>query len=149
MARNFAGCLALAALALVAPACDQDTADSGEYVDGQAVATDNGAFTVTLFHDEGAPVVGDNTFFVRVAVVDSADPEDEGRGVPNLELDLAAAMTQNDYSMQSVPVFTYEEDGTYRVDAVLLDRTGSWNLDFDMEFGSIQEHVAFDFVVEG
>ena len=85
MVRKLAGILAITALAIVASACDADTGDSGEYVDGQATISEDGAFTVTLFHQDGAPVVGDNTFYLRVAVVHPADPEDEGRGVPNLD----------------------------------------------------------------
>ena len=149
MLSRLAGALAITALAIVAPACEVDTGDSGEYVDGQTAISEDGAFTVTLFHQDGAPSVGDNTFFLRVAVVDPADPEDEGRGVPNLELELAASMTHDGYDMQSVPVFTYVEDGMYQVDPVVLDRGGSWNFDFDMTVGSIQEEVVFDFFVQG
>ena len=150
MARKFFGCLALAAFTMIAPACDQSSDEpSAEYVDGQSAETDDGAFTVTLFHQDGAPNVGDNTFFIRVAVVDPAIEGDEGRGVPNLEVNLAAQMTNLDYAMESVPTVTYIEDGTYQVDGVLLNKAGGWSLDFNLGFGSIQEEVSFGFMVEG
>ena len=149
MVRNFLGLLALAACVLVAPACEQDSGEpTAEYVDGQSADTDDGAFQVTLFHQDGAPSVGENTFYIRVAVVDPAEPEDEGRGVPNLEVNLAASMVSDDHAMPTVPVVTYEEDGVYRVEGVMLDRPGGWSLDFDLGFNSIQEQVSFGFMVE-
>ena len=107
--------------------------------------TDDAAFSATLFHENGEPEWGMNTFNLRVAMPNPNDPTDEGRGVPNLEIDLAAWMSAQDHEMSVEPTVTYVGDGVYRFDGVLLDSAGSWTLDFQIVAGNIVETARFDF----
>jgi hypothetical protein len=147
MLRQFFTTLCLLAAVSIAPACDGDS-ETGAYVDGQTETTDDRAFTATLFHADGEPTWGMNTFYLRVAMPNPNDPTDEGRGVPNLDVDLAAWMAAEDHEMDVNPVVSYEGDGVYRIDGVLLDSAGAWTLDFQMTIGEIVETARFDFQLQ-
>ena len=45
-------------------------------------------------------------------------------------------------------VASYEGDGVYRIDGVLLDSAGAWTLDFQMTIGEIVETARFDFQLQ-
>ena len=145
--RHFFTTVCLLAAVSVAPACDTDE-QAGAYVDGMSEVTDDDAFTATLFHADGEPSWGMNTFYLRVAMPNPNDPTDEGRGVPNLDIDLAAWMSAEDFEMEVTPIVSYEGDGVYRVDGVLLDSAGSWTLDFQIDKGDITESARFSFALE-
>lgn len=145
MLRKLAASLAMTAALFVGSGCEEP-ASADDYVDGRMEMTDNEAFSTTLFHAQGQPVVGDNTFYLRVAMPAG---DGEGKGVPNVEVDLGASTLDGSFSMDAAPAVTYEGDGTYRLDHVMLDAAGPWALDFDLELGSIEEHVTFSFIVEG
>jgi hypothetical protein len=147
MLRQFLTSAVLMASLLVAPGCAEET-QAGVYVDGQVEMTDNSAFSVTLFHDQGEPSWGMNTFYVRVAMPDRANPNAEGRGIPNLDIDLAAWMNGQDHEMSVDTIVTYEGDGVYRIDGVFLDAAGEWTLDFQIRKGAIAESARFTFLLE-
>ena len=148
MLRQFVTSALLATSLLVAPGCDGGDTEARAYVDGQEQLTDDGEFTITLMHEDGEPAWGMNSFLIRVAMPDPNDPEAEGKGVPNLDVDLAAWMSDEDHEMDVVPTVTYEGDGFYRVDGVLLDSAGSWTLDFQVSIGAIVESARFSFALE-
>lgn len=145
--RRVATAFALATL-IFAQACADESAPVDAYVDGQEQMTDDGAFKVTLYHQDGVAQVGDNTFFLRVAVPVPGDDASEGRGVPRAMLDLQAEMLDTDYRMSVEPVVSYEGDGVYRLENVMLDRAGDWSLDIGIRIGSVEEHASFSFSIE-
>ena len=140
--------LAMTSLALTA--CDSEEApeDRGSvaaYVDGTDALTDHGAFKVTLFHDAGAPSVGTNTFYVRVAMP-AFDNMNDGTGIPSADITMSAYQLDDDAVMRSLPRVSYDGDGVYRIDDVELDAAGQWSFDFDIAVGeTIRESVSFAF----
>jgi hypothetical protein len=146
MLRFIAFCGLLAPLA----ACAQsDEVDSAPYVDGARKFTDHRAFAVELYNEDGAPAVGENTFYLRVEFPDPTDPEARGRGIPNATVELDAYMPNDDLSMDVVPSVTYLGDGEYAIEGVVLEQTGVWQLDFDIAVGkTVRESVSFAFVVD-
>jgi hypothetical protein len=131
---------------LVMASCGGEPVGPDGYVDGQRKAGVHGAFSVTLFHEQGAPERGANDFIVRFAMVDPARPEDEGKGVPGLTLSVDAWMPADKQSSPA-PLISYEGDGHYRLRDLRLDEDGWWRLDFVARRASITEEVHFDFLL--
>jgi hypothetical protein len=141
--------LAALLLAPVAGCAQSEDLDAAGYVDGERKLTRNGGFAVALYNEDGAAVVGENTFYVRVAFPDPQDPQAEGKGIPNAEITLEAHMPNDDLSMDVVPEVTYLGDGEYRLDGVVLEQAGVWQLDFAIAVGkTVRESVTFVFEVE-
>lgn len=150
MLRRFVGSLLVASTFIIAPGCTEGEGEvAGRYIDGQTIMTDDQAFSATLFHEDGEPTVGENNFYVRVAVPDYANPENEGRGIGRAEVSLSAAMLDENHIMGVVPEVEYEGDGVYEIEGVVLDRAGDWSLDVDIVVGDIHERATFAFTVEG
>jgi hypothetical protein len=145
----------LLALALVTPlaACtegaDDEFREVTEFVDGMAVDSDNGAFRVVLSSEDGKLGTGRNDLIVRVGFHDPADPEAEGRGIPNAEVIVDAWMPDTELSMQSDIEVNYLGDGAYAVENVVLERDGVWNFDIEIRVGDgMHETVSLAFEVD-
>ncbi len=133
-------------LAPIAGCAQSEEIDAGEYVDGERKFTRHHAFTVELYNEDGAPTVGENTFFVRVAFPDPHDPEAEGKGIPNANITLDAHMPNEDVSMRTAPEVTYLGAGEYMIEGVRLERAGTWQFDFGINVGeTVRESVSFAF----
>jgi hypothetical protein len=146
MRKLFLAALLLAPLAACAQTQD---VEPGEYIDGERKFTDDHAFQVALYNEDGAPAVGDNTFYVRIAFPDPRDPRADGKGIPNVQLELDAYMPNDELSMDVVPEITYLGDGEYRLDGVVLEQPGVWQFDFSIAVGqTVRESVSFAFEVE-
>ena len=135
---------ALLACSLFAVACDgDDSVDAEAYVDGTTQMTENGAFEVTLFAEDGDLEAGGNTLILKVAF---PEPEGDGAGIPNARVDLTAHMPEEAIEMRSVPLMTYTGGGEYRFDNVMLQDDGIWQFDFTIAVGEgIDEDVSFVF----
>jgi hypothetical protein len=108
-----------------------------------------GAFQVTLWNELGDVDVGMNTFWIRVAMPNPADPMDEGQGIPNADIDLHAWMPNAATDMGAEPTVTYVSDGVYRIDDLHIAHAGVWQFDLDLEVGAtIDDQVTFAFSVE-
>ena len=88
----------------------------------------------------------DNTFYLRVAMPEQDGSE--GRGISQVVVSMDAHTLDGSITMGTQPVVTYEGDGTYRLDNVVLDAAGPWSLDFGLYLGGIEERVSFSFIVE-
>lgn len=149
MLRRLAGSLLFASALVIAPGCADESEQVGRYVDGSSVLTDDGAFTATLFHEDGDAHIGENDFYVRIAMPNPSDPTDDGRGIGSADVSLSAAMLSSGHVMEVVPEVEYEGDGVYEIEGVVLDRAGDWTLDVDIVVGDIHERATFAFSVEG
>lgn len=136
---------ALLAFSLFAVACDggDDSVEADAYVDGTTQMTENGAFEVTLFAEDGDLEAGGNTVILHVAF---PEPEGDGAGIPNARVDLTAHMPEEAIEMRSTPLMTYTGGGEYRFDNVMLEDDGVWQFDFTIAVGEgIDEDVSFVF----
>ena len=146
----------LLALALLCPlaACDSTEDDSLEYravedfQDGMARDSDQGAFRVVLWSDDGELEVGRNDLVVRLGFHDPSDMEGPGQGIPGAHVDLDAWMPTANETMTTEPVVTYIGDGQYRVENVVLPEAGVWNFDFDVAVGdNMHETISLAFAI--
>ncbi len=136
-------------LAPVAGCAQSEEIDAGEYVDGERKLTSDGAFTVVLSNEDGAPVVGDNTFYLDVQFPDPHNPRADGKGIPGAKITLDAYMPNGELSMDVVPEVSYMGHGQYMFDGVVLEEPGVWQLDFQIAVGNtVRETVSFAFTVE-
>lgn len=138
----------LAPLTGLAGCATGEQLDAGEYIDGERKLTEDGAFTVVLSNEDGMATVGENTFYLRVAMPDPNDPEAEGKGIPGATVELDAYMPNDRLSMEVVPAISYVGDGEYMIEGVVLEQAGIWQLDFNIAVGqTVTETVSFAFEV--
>lgn len=136
-------------LAPVAGCAQSEDIDAGEYVDGERKLTDHGAFTVVLSNEDGAAVVGENTFYLDVQFPDPENPRAEGKGIPGAKVSLDAYMPNGEYVVDVVPEVHYMGEGQYMFEGVVLDQAGVWQFDFEIAVGkTVRESVSFAFEVE-
>jgi hypothetical protein len=141
--------LLLAPVAVSSGCAQSEDIDAGEYVDGERKLTDHGAFTVVLSNEDGAALVGSNTFYLDVQFPDPSNPRAEGKGIPGAKISLDAHMPNGDYVMDVVPEVHYMGEGQYMFDGVVLDQPGVWQLDFEIAVGkTVRETVTYTFEVE-
>ena len=146
----------LLALALLCPlaACDSTEDESTEYravedfQDGMACDSDQGAFRVVMWSDDGELEVGRNDLVIRLGFHDPSDMDDPGQGVPNARVDLDAWMPTANETMATEPVVTDLGDGQYRIENVVLPEAGVWNFDFDVAIGeNMRETISLAFAI--
>jgi hypothetical protein len=138
--------LLLAPMAACAETSEEVVAD--EYVDGEQKLTDDGAFEVVLYNEDGAVQVGENTFYLRVAMPNPGNPRAQSKGIPHAKIALDAYMPNDALSMDVVPEITYLGDGEYMIEGVVLEEAGTWQFDFEIAVGmTIRESVSFAFEI--
>lgn len=146
----------LFALAILCPltACETpedevETRAIENFTDGMAVDSDQGAFRVILWSDDGDLEAGRNDLIMRIGFHDPEDPEDPGLGIPGARIDLDAWMPNANEAMPSEPVVSYMGDGAYLIENVVLPDDGVWNFDFEVVVGeNMHETVSLAFAVE-
>ena len=148
----------LVALALLCPlsACDSPDDEGSEapravedFNDGMSCDSDAGAFRVTLWSDTGDLEVGQNNLVVRIGMHNPNNPEDQGTGIPNADIDLDAWMPAANSSMANEPLVEYLGDGQYRLENVVLPEQGVWNFDFEVVVGeNMYETVSLAFAID-
>ena len=147
MLRKTVTAAALILATFAATGCEEEATSDNEqieapaYQDGTVVLTDQGAFAVELWNEDGEASVGDNTFVLRVCMADT------DQGIPNADIDFAAFMPDADVSFDGEASITYLGDGQYERANVELAEAGTWQFDIDIASGSgVEEsvHIAFE-----
>lgn len=141
--------LILAILILAASGCaGEDTVDAEAFVDGERKLTDDGAFAVELWHENGAPTLGENDFLFRLEFPDPNDPGD-GKGIPAARIAVDCWMPNADHSMPVNPMVIPGAAGDYQMSHIVFDEPGVWQLDFEIAVGkSVVDEVSYVFTVD-
>jgi hypothetical protein len=145
MLRKTTTAAALLLAALAATGCEEESSapeqiEAPAYQDGTIVLSDEGAFAVELWNEDGEATVGDNTFVLRVCMSDT------DQGIPGAHLDFEAFMPDESVALESEPTISYLGDGQYQFANVVLTEAGTWQFDVDIASdGGVEEsvHIAF------
>ncbi|NJK33336.1 MAG: hypothetical protein HC927_13560 [Deltaproteobacteria bacterium] len=142
--------LALTASVFALPACDEadDPVEVTDFANGISADTEGGAFRVSLQSDSGELHVGSNQLEIRVGFHNPDDPFDPGKGIPGASVQVLAWMPHDEGATDHIRA-AYVGDGIYRFDNLEIDRSGVWQLDFDIDVGeTLREDVSFAFMIE-